>query len=348
MSGGITQLVAVGAQDAHLVGNPEISFFRSAYRRHTNFAQSVERQVLQGTPNPGGISTVRFERKGDLLGYVYLSCKNGASASDIQWSDVISKVELLIGGQVIDTQDYTFSDELAVDLLAPNLSKSALGGHYTGGGIAEWFYPLRFWFCENWQSALPLVALQFHDVEVRITWASGIVGELGGTKTIECYSNFIALDTAEREAISSTKQNILIYQVQKATAAASKIQELNFSHPVRYIAATTGGALTSENSRIKLQINGVDLTDYKFARPHYTTVASYYHIPFATGNGADYFVYPFSLDTCKYQPTGSLNFSRIDSARIISDNENITTTIYAVNTNILRIESGMGGLMYAN
>ncbi len=162
MSGGITQLVAVGAQDAHLVGNPEISFFRSAYRRHTNFAQSVERQVLQGTPNPGGISTVRFERKGDLLGYVYLSCKNGASASDIQWSDVISKVELLIGGQVIDTQVYTFSDELAVDLLAPNLSKSALGGHYTGGGIAEWVYPRRFWFCENWQSAPLLLYLIPH------------------------------------------------------------------------------------------------------------------------------------------------------------------------------------------
>ena len=66
MSGGIAQLVAVGAQDAHLVGQPEVSFWRSSYRRHTNFATTVERQVLQGTPSDGGISTVRFERKGDL------------------------------------------------------------------------------------------------------------------------------------------------------------------------------------------------------------------------------------------------------------------------------------------
>jgi hypothetical protein len=73
MSGGIAQLVAVGAQDAHLVGQPEVSFFRSNYRRHTNFAQTVERQVLQGTPTAGGISTVRFERKGDLLGYCYIT-----------------------------------------------------------------------------------------------------------------------------------------------------------------------------------------------------------------------------------------------------------------------------------
>ena len=65
MSGGIAQLVAVGAQDAHLVGQPEVSFWRSSYRRHTNFATTVERQVLQGTPSDGGISTVRFERKGD-------------------------------------------------------------------------------------------------------------------------------------------------------------------------------------------------------------------------------------------------------------------------------------------
>src|SRR6056300_1076592 len=66
MSGGIAQLVAVGAQDAHLVGSPEISFFRSTYKRHTNFSQTVERQVIQGNVSNGGMSTVRFERKGDL------------------------------------------------------------------------------------------------------------------------------------------------------------------------------------------------------------------------------------------------------------------------------------------
>ncbi len=66
MSGGIAQLVAVGAQDAHLVGDPEVSFFRSTYRRHTNFSQTVERQVIQGALSSGGMSTIRFERKGDL------------------------------------------------------------------------------------------------------------------------------------------------------------------------------------------------------------------------------------------------------------------------------------------
>jgi len=73
MSGGIAQLVAIGQQDAHLVGNPEISFFRSTYKRHTNFSQSVERQVIQGNVSANGMSSVRIERKGDLLSYMYLN-----------------------------------------------------------------------------------------------------------------------------------------------------------------------------------------------------------------------------------------------------------------------------------
>src|SRR6056300_4922 len=104
MSGGIAQLVAIGAQDAHIVGKPEVSFFRSNYKRHTNFAQTVERQVIQGNPTSGGMSTVRFERKGDLLSYVYLAPNSGTSAVKFapdDWVSQIAKVELLIGGQVI-------------------------------------------------------------------------------------------------------------------------------------------------------------------------------------------------------------------------------------------------------
>ena len=105
MSGGIAQLVAIGAQDAHLVGQPEVSFFRSNYKRHTNFAQTVERQAVQGNPTANGMSSIRFERKGDMLGYVYISPRAGTSTTSGDWWKSISKVELLIGGQVIDTQE---------------------------------------------------------------------------------------------------------------------------------------------------------------------------------------------------------------------------------------------------
>ena len=127
MSGGIAQLVAVGAQDVHLVGQPEVSFFRSTYKRHTNFSQTVERQVIQGNVSNNGMSTVRFERKGDLLGYVYLVANDGTQAVDISqanWRTMISKVELLVGGQVIDEQDATFSTLIAPTLLATSTPKS--------------------------------------------------------------------------------------------------------------------------------------------------------------------------------------------------------------------------------
>lgn len=348
MSGGITQLVAIGAQDAHIVGNPEISFFHSNYRRHTNFAKLVDRQVIQGNPSANGMSTVRFERKGDLLGHVYITAHTGSGPSFLtsdNWKAAISKIELLVGGQVIDTQTSEFCENLAVDLLAQNLSKSSLGQHH--GGSNSYFYPLRFSCFENWQSALPLVALQYHDVEIRITW-----GSILGGNTFECYADFVYLDVDERKSMAATPQNMLITQVQKAVAPGSKVFDLQFSHPVKFLAMANSSSPPSPffltPTKMKLQINGVDMADYKYVKPHFTAAASYYAVPYAFNNQDNYMLYPFCLDTSKIQPTGSLNFSRLDSARIVSDSADIENDVYAVNYNVLRIENGMGGLMYAN
>jgi hypothetical protein len=349
MSGGIAQLVAVGAQDAHLVGSPEISFFRSTYKRHTNFSQTVERQVIQGNVSNGGMSTIRFERKGDLLSYVYLVPNNGSAAqgySAADWRTKIAKVELLIGGQVIDDQDSTYSTLIAPILSATNSSKSVAGDLF-GGANTSRFYPLRFAFCENLQTALPLIALQYHDVELRITW-----GSAAATDKWDVYANYVYLDTQEREYFASTPQNMIITQVQKATASATKIQELNFNHPVKYLAAGKATALEilNDDNKLKLQINGTDVGDFKFADPNFSHVPLYFH----TTNAAKpatlktLFLYPFCLDAAKIQPTGTLNFSRLDSARIVNDTRDCDDDIYAVNYNILRIENGMGGLLYSN
>ena len=350
MSGGIAQLVAVGAQAAHLVGQPEVSFFRSNYKRHTNFAQTVERQVIQGNPSTGGMSTVRFERKGDMVGYVYIAPNDGTKAvtfTPSEWVAAISKVELLIGGQVIDEQTSEFSQYIAPTVLAQNLTKSTSG---FAEAAKSKFYPLRFSFCENAQTAIPLIALQYHDVELRITW-----GTLS-TEKYEIYSQFIHLDTDERTALSSTPQNMLITQTQKAIASVSKTQELNFNHPIKCLVAADGTslAIAAVANKMKLQINGTDVADFKYVDPHYTAVTSYYHTisskddEHLAGANEKFFLYPFCLDTSKVQPTGSLNFSRLDSARLVNDTANSDTDIYAVNYNILRIENGMGGLMYSN
>jgi hypothetical protein len=349
MSGGIAQLVAVGAQDAHLVGNPEISFFRSTYKRHTNFSQTVERQVIQGNVSNNGMSTIRFERKGDLLSYVYLVPNDGSAAqgySAADWRTKIAKVELLIGGQVIDDQDSTYSTLIAPILSATNSSKSVAGDLF-GGANTSRFYPLRFAFCENLQTALPLIALQYHDVELRITW-----GSAAATDKWDVYANYVYLDTQEREYFASTPQNMIITQVQKATASATKIQELNFNHPVKYLAAGKATALEilNDDNKLKLQINGTDVADFKFADPNFSHVPLYFNTTNASKPATlkTLFVYPFCLETGKVQPTGTLNFSRLDSARILNDTRDSDDDIYAVNYNILRVENGMGGLLYSN
>ena len=188
MSGGIVQLVATGAQDAWLTGKPEVSFFRSNYRRYTHYAQSVERQVIQGTPQAGGISLIRFEKKGDLLGYVYFTARdnNNAGVAGLDWSKVIDKVELLIGGQVVDTQDFQWMTDVEPVVGAQTYSQRYLNLAPTGiTNQKSAFFPLKLFFCKDYFLALPLVALQFHDVELRITWSS----QLGATVTFGATTN---------------------------------------------------------------------------------------------------------------------------------------------------------------
>ena len=352
MSGGITQLVAIGAQDAFLTGKPEVSFFQANYRRHTNFAHVVQRQVIQGAVNPSAMSSIRLERKGDMVSYVYLTKRTGATQVLFTPSD-IDHIDFLIGGQIIDSQDDTFINYVADPFLSSTTNKAVFSTAQVGN--TGYFYPLRFWFCENWQSALPLISLQYHDVEIRIYWSSSITT----TNIFECWADFIVLDTMERQQLAAAPQKHLVYQVQKSMPSGTKVQNLVFNHPIKFI--TTGftgncligtnqitAAVSSNNNTdtMLLQINGVDIGEQKSYTPHFDMVPSYYTCPVTTpANNA--FTIPFCLETSKLQPTGSLNFSRIDSARLVSSNT-FVNTLYAVNYNILKIENGMGGLMYAN
>lgn len=380
-SGGMAQLVAIGVQDVWLTGKPEISFFQSVYKKHTNFSQVVSRQVVQGKPSPGGMSTVRFERNGDMLGYVYIApvCINGGIPSSYQtydWRDIIDRVELYIGGQLIDTQTSEFSEFLAPDLFSQNMAKSTVSQLHGGAGTASLFYPLRFWFCENFQSALPLVALQYHEVEIRIYWSKDMNSDVAeyldadGNVVLtdptppssiiiwDVYAQNIFLDTQERQGLTKKTHNILITQVQSMNPTNTPVMDIVFNHPVKFICATAGvlqtvtlssvNALTSFQNQIVIQINGSDIGDYRYASPHFTQVPSYYHAPYSSENSFSFFLIPFCLETSKFQPNGSLNFSRIDSFRIVSKSKPITSVVYGVNYNILRIQNGMGGLMYSN
>jgi hypothetical protein len=299
------------------------------------------------------MSSIRLERKGDMVSQVYLTRRDQSSPSTQTafTANDIDHIDFLIGGQVIDSQDDTFINKVADVFLNSTQNKT----QYKTSGHTGLFYPLRFWFCENIQSALPLISLQYHDVEIRIYWGPNV----DNTKIFEAWANFIVLDSAEREDMAARPQNHLVYQVQKQAASKTKVQNLVFNHPIKFItngatgscliATTTSDASNKQDSML-LQINGVDIGEPKTYTPHFDMVPCYYACPYYSisfDTTTTPFLLPFCLDTTKHQPTGSLNFSRVDSARLVS-NKVFNETLYAVNYNILKIENGMGGLMYAN
>lgn len=344
MSSGIVQLTAVGSQNEQITGNPEVSYFVSSYKRHSNFSQSLEEQTIQGAVNSGSSSKIRFDKTGDLLGYVYLCIsQNGEAKDSPDWTSLIKSASLLIGGHVIDKQSSDFCEKIAIDTMATNTSRSANGAH-GGKSTRSYFYPFRFFNCENPQSAIPLCALSYHEVEIIVEW-----GASAADYEWECHANFYYLEEEERVKLASEPQNILIQQVQQNPASGEKIQELYFNHPVKYIASTNttlSSALTSPSNKIKLSINGTDIGVMKYAKPHYIDVSSYYHTEHVTT--PDFFMYPFCLKTHSLQPTGTLNFSRLNSVKLWSENLDIDDDIFAVNYNILRINNGMAGILYAN
>lgn len=346
----------------HLTGNPEISFFRSQFKRHTHFAMSNELQQLQGVPGAGNISTIRFERKGDLLSYIYITARDGtATLQGIDWGRAIDHVELLIGGQVIDTQDYFFSNTIS-----PLFISSTFATRYSPSNPTPLFFPLQFWFCKDWQSSLPLVALQYHDVEIRITWASTINSAL----EYRVWANFVYLDKQEREFFAGNPMDLIMWQVQRqVTPVTGAVMETAFNHPMKFLAFPST-IYSSASQTLRMQINGVDIGIDK-PLINYSQVYPYYHTQYGFDgqstvyNSVPVGLIPFCLDTTKLQPTGTLNFSRLDTFRLITNQVNTiraattaTSTaimdssrsqyLYGVNYNVLRIKGGMAGLLYSN
>ena len=389
MSGGIVQLVATGAQDTWLTGNPEVSFFRSNYKRYTHYSATNERQVIQGAPTAGSISTVRIEKKGDLLSYVYFMARdsNAAPIVNLNWANIIDKVELLIGGQVIDMHDLQYMTDVEPIVGAQTFNQRYLNSSTlsTVGpqSTKATFLPLKFSFCKDWSVALPLVALQYHDVELRITWSTNLTTSTAGTEAVAggatyanlqytCWANFVYLDQVERDFFAKKAHDMLITQVQRVPIGTAAMQELALAHPVKFLAWQSesygakynngAGSANAVNYQLKVQINGVDVGESRHL-PAYVDVAQYYHTQYGYvhNNGmANVAVIPYCLDTSKLQPTGTLNFSRLDTYRLVVPpalanglktltNQAISPAyLYAVNYNVLRIQKGMGSVLYAS
>merc|ERR1711934_351703 len=245
MAGGLMQLVAYGAQDVYLTGNPKVTFFQAVYKRHTNFAMENIEQTVNGTAGNSGRLSVTIARNGDLIADMYVEMKAKALATrakdgavaDCCWvaERAIKDVELSIGGQRIDKHYqrwWRLYSELYLDE-----AKKANWGKMTTGDDSTVYLPLIFFFNRNPGLALPLIALQYHEVRLDFDLTDKFTQYTDGS-TFKVWGNYVYLDTEERRRFAQKGHEYLIEQVQHTgsdsiTVGSQKQIRLSYNHPVK-------------------------------------------------------------------------------------------------------------------
>jgi hypothetical protein len=453
MGGGLLQLVAYGAQDAYISGNPQITFWKGLFKRHTNFAMEPFRINFSGQIQWGTKQTALIGRHADLLYSTYvevvlpLSTSIDGTLTPYYWNNeqkylgynLIKYVELDIGGQIIDRMYSEFMvlwSQLTMDSLQQNKLLEMLSGPCKSDGPSDLTYgtrcaqdgrpqhmnvlyiPLPFFFTRNPGAALPLIALQYHEVKINVLWNEPqfIAGNFKKVETdslpaiqylpqavqAALYIDYIYLDTEERRRMAQASHEYLIEQTQynedKGIIGVNNRIDLTFNHPVKELIWVVQPSVYSDcrladglgESRLRpftydidpvfdqlIQINGQDRLDRRYG-DYFNKVQTFQH---HTGylnpdSSKGVYMYSFALRPEEHQPSGTCNFSRIDTATIVmnmagdgegdgnpvtdpnSNNEfgkeradwynNWNVRVYAINYNVLRVMSGMGGLAYSN
>jgi len=394
MVGGLLQLVAYGEMDLYLTGNPQFTFFKSAYRRHTNFSIETIENVYSSVFGYGSTLNVLIQRQGDLLQNILLELE---TIGDLPYNHnlytFIDYVNIEIGGIAIDklygewmyiwSQLNNRIDQYAV------LDSMIYGDDSANENIQRYYAPLPFWFCINPGLALPLVSLSNHEVRLIIKFKDLPSGQSTQLINFKVLCDYVFLDTDERRRFSQNAHEYLIEQTQQLheynTIEGNNRFDLNFKHPVKYMVFFvdlkdqtykpidtsyqsidgTGKTYNEIIENATIYINGQQLF-----YPRYGSYFRYYHqykyfkgstrvgkwVGSINSLGLDrIYTYSFALKPSEQAPSGTMNFSRIENKEIsftIPDLTSYTSTLnlfkcYAVNYNILRIKSGMGGLVYA-
>jgi hypothetical protein len=456
--GGLMQLVAYGAQDVYLTANPQVTFFKQLYRRHSNFSMEAIEQTFNGVANFGRRVQCTISRNGDLVYRMYLQAtlprvellETDGSGAQFRWlnwvgHNLIKNLEVEIGGQKIDKH---YGDWLHIwnELTRPagkqagyaemvgnvpelvntltqvgpdgGCDDDCLGGepHASSEGRScapeyTLYIPLQFWFNRHAGLALPLIALQYHEVKLNIEfndaknlcWTNEptILDRVNtaGIIAASLYVDYVYLDTEERRRFAQVAHEYLIEQLQftgdeSITSSHHKVK-MSFNHPVKELiwvvqrddfvacdhsmdvwkgqqpfnysdyfdraalesgySITTVEGLAGKNPTVsaKIQLNGHDRMSERDGK-YFNLVQPFQHHTNIPAVGIN--TYSFALNPEDHQPSGTCNMSRIDNATLVLILSNNTVgagktakvRVYAINYNVLRIMSGMGGLAYSN
>lgn len=397
--GALFQMVTLGYEDVHLIGNPQITFWKHVYKKHTHFAiEHISQEAHWNYPN----AEYTISRNADLIHKCYLRIivppliqpENGdADENYISYINkfghaFIESVTLKIGGKVIDTQTGEFIDiwnELTLGAAKQDVYSTMIGSYEENIELKKqytsrvYYIPLLFFFCNHPGSALPLVALGNHVVEINFKFKQfDDLIQLGSSVThyaddqnthfiIDLFVDYIYLDNDERLLMAQTMHEMLITQVKKIDHTmnndeSTRIPLSLFSHPVKEI-IWVAKEVDEYDKPLKLlkyhthdeimQHATLVLDDeirinresayYRYIQPfqHHTRIPNDY-----------IYVYSFSLKPeNESQPSGTCNFSRLQYPYLKVINKNtlnkrIQYTIYALNWNILHIQGGQAGVVF--
>lgn len=370
MSAALIDLVAKGAQDAYITGDPQVSFYRQNYKRHTNFAIKPERMDFIGTFGSGNEVMIPVRSKGDLLSYMWIEAPNisnvltNADGFFSSGTNDTTEFSLFIGGQEVCKLDAFFIQGVHNILYKDSSSKTTctvttaeISDNARAAGPGSDYFLIPFFFSEDWTKSLPLVALQYHAVEIRIKCRGGFTP----AAPPKVYGTYVYLDTEERNHFVEAEHELLITQLQYQPMNDTDVDiDLTyFNHPVKAVhlvsssvdGSSWSGQYTFDTAT--MYINGTPLFENMTNTFHHNVVPHMHtsNLPSSVLDSAPLYTWPFCLTMNKSQPSGTLNFSRIDNAKLSLKNPTgggDITRAYAVNYNILRIKNGMAGVAFGN
>ena len=353
MTGALVQLVAYGAQDVYLTGKPQTTFWRERFARYSNFALESIQQDIIGKVDSDSTITVKLSRSGDLVYnlMIAITMQRGPAGalnplpyySCEQW---INHLEMYIGGQKVMEFDHEWL-RMYWELMYPLQQETAYVNMCQWANEAEGYYRTFYLQIPVWfnamepKNAIPLIALQYHEVEfkIRLCNLNDIVGiNPDYIPDTRVWADYVFLDTEERKWYAQNPHEYIIQQVQTNrfpitidTTMRKYNFYLTFNHPVKSLiwACTPGPTYHGQYTGLPgeqddetlgpindatLLLNGIE----RFAsrRGSYFTTGN----PWTTFSGsytsAGVYAYGFGIHCDQNMPTGTCNFSRIDNTTL--------------------------------